>query len=153
MRILIPLLIAMTIGCGDMGLAQFDSGALGQPALGVDPEGDIRFGRVSPSIPKSALEEVVLYSAGDSTLAIVDVYLDESSSGAYALRDDLPLPLRLEPGREFPVELRFAPYAQGNFAGELVVLFDDGTAEGESVRIPVHGEGCSDPDETGSCRD
>ena len=67
------------------------------------------------------------------------------------VRAYLPLPLRLEPGLEFPVELRFTPYAVGTFSGELVVLYDDGTAEGESVRIPISGQGCDDPDETGSC--
>jgi len=153
MRCLTSLLFAFSLGCGDIGLVRFDSGGIGLSELGVDPEGDLRFGRVSPSISKSALEQLVLYSAGDNTLAIVDVYLDESTSGAYSVRDDLPLPIRLEPGREFPVEIRFSPFAVGTFAGELVVLYDNGTAEGESVRVPIRGEGCQDPDETGGCVD
>ncbi len=153
MRNLIPFLLAATMGCGTVGLESFDSGGGGSPLLGIDPTGDLSFGRVSPSIEKSALEEVLLYSAGEATLAIVDVYLDESSSGAYSMRSDLPLPLRLEPGREFPVEVRFSPYAVGSFSGELVVLFDNGTEEGESVRVPVVGSGCDDPDETGVCSD
>ena len=151
MRTTSILLLSTMLGCADVGLSRFDSGVPASAELGVDPDGEVLFGRVSPAIDKSALEEVVLYSAGGSTLAIVDVYLDESSSGAYSMRDDLPLPLRLAPGLEFPVELRFTPYAVGTFSGELVVLFDNGTPEGESVRIPITGEGCEDPDETGSC--
>jgi hypothetical protein len=151
MRFFNPLLIIATMGCADMGLSRFDSGVAGIPELGVAPEGDLQFGRVSPSIPKSALQELTLYSAGDATLAIVDVYLDDSSSGAYSVRSDLPLPLRLEPGREFPLEVRFVPFAVGTFAAELVVLFDDGTAEGESYRIPIKGEGCQDAEQTGTC--
>ena len=55
MRILISFLLAFSTGCGGVGLARFDSGASGSAALGVDPEGDIRFGRVSPAIEKSVL--------------------------------------------------------------------------------------------------
>ncbi len=153
MRTLIPLFAATMMGCGTVGLEAFDTGGEGSPLLGVDPDGDLSFGRVSPAKEKSAVEEVLLYSAGDTTLAIVDVYLNESSSGAYTVRNDLPLPLLLQPGGEFPVEVRFAPFAVGSFSGELVVLFDNGTEEGESARIPIVGQGCEDPDQTGSCAD
>jgi len=151
MRALLSIIFVAGMGCGTVGLQPFDTGGVGTAALGMEPSGDLRFGRVSPAISKSVLEELLLYSAGDTTLAIVDVYLDESTSGAFSMRNDLPLPLRLEPGREFPVELRFAPFAVGSYAGELVVLVDDGTPEGEQVRIDISGQGCEDPEETGNC--
>jgi|GEM_PF-3101006 len=153
MRFPLFMLFIAAIGCGPLGLERMDTGASGAAELGVEPEGNVRFGKVSPSTEKSVVEEILLYSAGNGTLAIVDVYLDDSSSGAYSMRGDLPLPVRLTPGSEFPVQVRFSPYAVGTFSGELVVLFDDGTEEGESVRISIVGEGCADPDETGSCSD
>jgi len=138
-------------GCGTMGLGVMDTGEVSVASLGVDPMGDIDFGRVSPAKPKSELQDVVLYADGEGTLVIVDVYLGSATSDAFSMRQDLPLPIRLEDNGEFPVQVRFMPFATGAYAGELIVLMDNGTPEGEEIYLNITGRGCDDPSETGAC--
>jgi hypothetical protein len=151
MRPVLTILTFLIGGCGSMGLDITDTGDTPLALLGVDPMGDIDFGRVSPAKPKSALQDVVLYAQGEGTLAIVDVYLSNVTSEAFTMRNNLPLPIRLDADGEFPVQVRFLPYAAGAYAGEMVVLVDDGSAEGEEIFLPLTGRGCDDPDETGYC--
>lgn len=150
---LLTLTLALSTACGGVGLTRFDSGQSDSMKLGVDPEGEIRFGQVSAALNKSVVEEVVLYSAGSTTLTIIDVYLDESSSSAYSIGGSLPLPVRLEPGRDFPLQLRFRPDEAGSHSAGLVILIEDGSETGESTRIEVVGQGCEDPSGSGSCED
>lgn len=145
------LIVSLLSGCGSMGLSTGDTGIKTVANLGVDPTGDVDFGRVSPAKDKSDLEDVILFADGLGTLNVVDVYLSNASSGAFTMRNNLPLPMRLHDGEEFPVQVRFLPYTTGAFTGALVVLVDDGTAEGTEVTVPLLGWGCQDPDQTGAC--
>lgn len=145
------LVMSLLSGCGSMGLSTGDTGVTAIASLGVDPTGDVDFGRVSPAKDKSDLEDVILFAEGLGTLNVVDVYLSNASSGAFTMRNNLPLPMRLHDGEEFPVQVRFLPYTTGSFEGELVVLVDDGTAQGTEVTVPLLGWGCQDPDQTGTC--
>ena len=126
MRNLLLILGLSISGCGSYGLQVFDTGGASS-TLGIDPMGGIEFGEHSPALEKSVRKEVVLWVDGDAPLAIVDVYLEGASSDAFSISDELPLPIRLQPEGDFPLQLRFAPYAKGSFRGELVILIDDGT--------------------------
>jgi len=138
---LIALIFALT-GCGSIGLDIMDTGGMNS-ILGVDPAGQIDFGQRNASATKAARKDIVLWVDGGQPLAIVDVYLDETSDSSFWMSSDLPLPIRLSPDMEFPVEVRFNPGDTGTYRGELVVLLDDGTTEGAYVRRPLVGEGCA----------
>lgn len=148
-----PLVLA--IGCTNMGLVALapeaaDTGLHGA-VLGIEPPGDIGFGNVS-YLGDGARKEVVLYAAGDEMVAVLDVRLDDGTSSAFSIRDDLPLPMRIKPGHEFPVTVTFAPQHGGQFEGHLVVEVDNGTPDGLDVKRRLLGVGC-DPEHTdGSCR-
>ena len=139
---LFPIALALTLtGCGTIGLDIMDTGGM-DSSLGVDPAGQSDFGQHKASAEKAARKDVVLWVDGGQPLAIVDVYLDEDSDSSFWMSNDLPLPIRLSPEMEFPVEVRFNPGDTGTHRAELVVLLDDGTAEGAYVRRPIVGEGC-----------
>jgi hypothetical protein len=137
---LIALTFALT-GCGSIGLDVMDTGGM-DSILGVDPAGQIDFGQHHASAEKAARKDIVLWVDGGRPLAIVDVYLDETSDSSFWMSSDLPLPIRLSPDMEFPVEVRFNPSGTGTHRAELVILLDDGTTEGAYVRRPIVGEGC-----------
>ncbi len=135
------IVAALASGCGTMGLAYDDYDGLGA-YLEVDPLDDIDFDKRSPEA-KPDSREVLLYSAGDMSVAIIDVFLDETTSSAFWLRDDLPLPIQLEPGEEYPLEIWFEPYAVGQFSGQLDVVLDQ-QGEEQWVTRPLLGRGCAD---------
>jgi hypothetical protein len=150
MRNLLLILSLSLSGCGAYGLQVFDTGGASS-TLGIDPMGEIEFGEHSPALEKSVRKEVVLWVDGAVPLAIVDAYLEGSSSDAFSISDELPLPIRLQPGGDFPLQLRFAPHATGTYRGELVILIDDGTEEGAYIHRSIHGTGCDDPALSGDC--
>jgi len=141
MRLFPIALTAALTGCGTIGLDVMDTGGMGS-ILGVDPAGQIDFGQHRASASKAARKDVVLWVDGGQPLAIVDVYLDEDSDSSFWMSNELPLPIRLSPEMEFPVEVRFNPAGTGTHRGEMVILLDDGTMEGAYVRRPIVGEGC-----------
>ncbi len=152
MLLRLTALAFLTMGCGTVGLSSYDTAISADDiSLGVDPRGNIEFGQVSPAKSKSEIQDIVLYAQGEGLLNIVDVYLSDASSSSFTMRQNLPLPMRMEEGSEFPVQVRFLPVATGMFSGELVILLDDGSAEGDEVYLPLSGKGCDDPDETGAC--
>ena len=134
------ILAAFATGCGSVGLDVMDTGGMGS-ILGVDPAGQIDFGEHSTDAAKSVRKDVVLWVDGNEPLAVVDVFLDESSDVSFWVSSSLPLPIRLKPDRQFPVEVRFQPDDTGTQRGELVILIDDGTQEGAYIRRPLVGEG------------
>ena len=143
MRTLIFVLGFLTTGCGTYGLEPSDTGML-PSALGIDPFGEIDFGQHSPNASRSARKDVVLFVDGEQQLAIIDIFLEGGESEIFSLPPDLPLPILLQPGIQFPVSMRFAPSSTGTFRGELTVMIDDGTEEGAYINRPVVGEGCAE---------
>jgi hypothetical protein len=141
MRLFLIVLTFALAGCGSIGLDVMDTGGMNS-ILGVDPAGQIDFGQHNASAEKAVRKDIVLWVDGGQPLAIVDVYLDETGDSSFWMSNDLPLPIRLSPDMEFPVEVRFNPGDTGTHRGELVVLLDDGTTEGAYVRRPIVGEGC-----------
>jgi hypothetical protein len=148
-KLLLILSLSLT-GCGTYGLQVFDTGSFSS-TLVIDPEGEIQFGEHSSALEKPVRKEVVLWVDGEDPLAIVDVYLDGSSSEVFGLSDDLPLPIRLHPAGSFPLQLKFLPSAAGSYRGELVVLVDDGTEDGAYIHRSIQGLGCDDSGQSGDC--
>jgi hypothetical protein len=146
-RLPAALLLGAVAGCGSMGLEY--SGDLLGPVLTLDPAGDLYFPDTSPEA-ESAVLTLTLGSAGDEAVSLVDVYVDENSSVAFWLRDDLPVPLRLEPGDSFQVDVHFSPYAVGQFSGTLVIDQDN---QGTRALIErgLSGAGCVDDNLDGAC--
>lgn len=145
MRTLLFTLAFLATGCGTYGLDATDTGGMAS-SLGIDPFGEIDFGKHDLDAPKSARKDVVLFVDGDQPLAIIDVFLEGGNSEIFRLPEDLPLPILLQPGTDFPISLRFSPTSGGTFRGELTVMIDDGTEAGAFINRPISGEGCSDTD-------
>ena len=141
MRNLLFILGLMTTGCGTYGLEPTDTGFM-PSALGIDPFGEIDFGEHSTDASKSARKDIILFVDGEQPLAIIDVFLEGENASNFSLPADLPLPIRLQPGVEFPIALRFSPDSPGAFRGEMKVMIDDGTTEGAYINRPIVGEGC-----------
>ena len=91
--------------------------------LSIDPTGEVDFGIL---VLDSGLQqaEMVLWSAGESPVVILDVFLDGGSGSGFYVNDDLPLPLTLEPEAEFPVKVFFDPAQLGDFTDLFVVEVD-----------------------------
>ncbi len=145
MRRALPTLL-LCAGCGDFGLVIAGSGE-GDALVAVEPQGQIRFDRASPS-GRSQAEEVLIVSAGDAPVYVADVWVESSTANVFFTNDDLPFPKNMMPGEDLPVTVRFAPVSAGTFHGTLVV---ESGLEGALLERQLVGEGCSDPDHDGSC--
>lgn len=139
----LPLL---TAGCGDFGLVA-TGGEEGEALVAIEPQGQIRFDRASPS-GRSQLEEVLVVSSGDAPVYVADVWVESNTAGVFFTSDSLPFPKMMDVGEEVPVTLRFAPVSAGTFNGTLIV---ESGAEGALLERQLLGEGCSDPDRDGDC--
>ena len=149
-------LAAVLVGCGEMGLVSYDDdtgGALlaGNERMAIAPADSVDFGRVQLD-SSVGIQELVLTNTSSANLPLIDVYMDEFTSQAYYLSDDLPLPLRLKPGAAFTLELFFEPFAVGEFTGNVVLELDDG---GEMLLAErgLRGLGCElgAPQSSGGC--
>lgn len=147
-RLFVLSIAGLVSGCGTLGLDYASLGDM-RAQLDIVPGGQITFESTS-SDAKSAIEEVLFASVGELPVNLIDIYLDETSSQAFNLPDDLPLPLRLEPGDDYPVEMSFSPYGVGLYSGNLTVVLD---VDGEPLVTTrrVVGTGCSDDDADGTC--
>lgn len=149
-RLALALLPALLVACAeDYGLEQAAlSEELGARAE-LSPEETVQF----PPTPTTGVgeSELVIISAGDSSLAVHDLYLGGLDAEAF-LVPDLPLPIMLPPGNEFPVRLYFEPDAEGQFSADLTVVTAGNLEEVEVSRRLV-GNGCWDGDDDGVCDD
>ena len=139
-RPVLTLLAAFITGCGSVGLDVMDTGSA-TSTLAVDPAGQIDFGSHSTDAAKSFRKDVVLSVDGAQPIAVVDIYIDETSDPSFWMSPNIPVPIRLKPDSVFPIEIRFQPDDEGTQRGELVILIDDGTVEGAYLRRPIVGEG------------
>jgi hypothetical protein len=140
MRLAPLLLFAVLPGCSGLGLTCYN-GQCGEVPLGallMEPEEGIDFGKVRKNT-EAEPEELVLVADGGRT-ALVEVYFDNTSSDAFSL-GKLPLPRVLSPDEEFPVEISFTPYSNGEFNGTLIVHIDGANGE-EELPVVVQGVGC-----------
>ena len=142
------VMIALLPGCGDMGLNTLVLDE-GEAVLQVDPEGDIAFGGVAYSSGEGS-EIMLLRSVGGAALVVLDVYLQEGTPQAFAVGDALPLPLILESGEDFPVEITFSPDAMGAYNGWVEVVVDSDTGE-KFVTRRILGQGCDPETAAGTC--
>jgi len=146
---------ALLVGCEDVGLVAYndtgDAAVSAEQRMEVSPADAIDFGMVSTT-GSSSVEELVLTNTGTSVLPVIDVYMDEFTSQAYYIGDDLPLPLRLQPGAAFTLDVYFKPYAVGEFSGGLVIEVED-AQELAKVERDLKGLGCEDgqPQAQGGC--
>ena len=146
---------ALLVGCEDVGLVAYndtgDAAVSAEQRMEVSPADAIDFGMVSTT-GSSSVEELVLTNTGTSVLPVIDVYMDEFTSQAYYIGDDLPLPLRLQPGAAFSLDVYFKPYAVGEFSGGLVIEVED-AQELAKVERDLKGLGCEDgqPQAQGGC--
>ena len=141
MRSSLIMLVALVTGCGTVGLAPSDTGLAASELL-IDPYGEIDFGEHSINADKSALMDITLIVDGEKPLAILDMSLDGEDAEHFILPTDLPLPIPLQPGIDFPVSLRFSPDHVGLFMGELNIIIDDGSPENATLNRRIVGEGC-----------
>ncbi len=138
----IPIAVLLVAGCDRMGLEPYyaDTGGASGIVLDIEPEGTVTFDPRSPESPP-AHQDVTLRSVGTEDVPVIDIYLDDLTSRAFSIGDDLPLPRKIPPGNEYPVTVSFQPYAVAEFTGTLVIEVDNhGTLE-QYTRDLV-GKGC-----------
>jgi len=137
--------------CSDFGLdlyeASGDSGAMAE----LTPEDSVQFPPTSAYSDFGGESEIVIYSAGDKPLAVHDIYIEGLDAANFEL-PDLPLPIMLEPGFEFPARLYFLPDAQGSYSADVVVV-TAGNLEEVTVSRRLIGDGCYDRELDGICDD
>lgn len=148
--LLASLLVATA--CGSPGLeTTVDTFALEAPAgvLRVEPAGLYDFGQLSPEAPR-ARGELLMWTEGGTPVRITELYLDGSTSAAFTLPDELPLPVELAPGDQAVIGVYFEPYAAGQYFGDLVVVMVEEGEERE-LTLALQGEGCVDGDVDAQC--
>ena len=141
MRTFLVIVGMLATGCGTVGLVPSDTGAP-TSTIEIDPYGQIDFGAHSINAAKSARMDITLFVQGESPVGILDIVLDGSDADLFVLPPELPLPMRLQPGIDFPLSLRFSPEEVGSFLGEFKVIIDDGTPDGALIHRPIMGDGC-----------
>ena len=146
MRTFLVIVGTLAIGCGPVGLAPSDTGDT-PSSIEIDPYGKIDFGEHSIHAAKSARMDITLFVQGESPVGILDIVLDGTDADLFILPPELPLPMRLQPGIDFPLSLRFSPEDAGSFSGEFTVIIDDGSPNGALIHRPIMGDGC----ETDEC--
>lgn len=138
--------------CGSPGLEPvIDEFAANAPAgvLRIEPVGAYDFGRLSPDAPR-VRGELMLWMEGGTPVRVTDLHLDSTTSSAFSLPAELPLPVQLQPGDEALVGVYFEPYAAGSYFGDVVVVMvEDG--EERQLTVALEGEGCPDGDGDGVC--
>jgi len=144
----VSVTVLLITGCDEVGLDSLGSGLMG-PILEVAPEGEIAFGGTAFDGGSSS-KVLELLSTGDEDLFVLDVYFDDETSYAFKMNDDLPLPLKLPPGKVFPVDLFFEPDSIGSHNGWVVVTVkaEDGTRD---LSRRVLGQGCDPEYAEGDC--
>lgn len=140
------------IACSDFGLDQFEGDAAASGALAeLSPDDAVTFPPTSAYSDYGGESEIVIYSAGSRALAIHDIYIDGLDAENFVL-PDLPLPIMLDPGYEFPARIYFEPDAQGAYSADITVV-TAGNAEEISVGRRLMGDGCYDRELDGVCDD
>jgi alkyl hydroperoxide reductase subunit AhpC len=145
MRHLVPITLLLA-GCGDFGLLMTMDTGTGDGPFMFDPEGQAEFGRASPN-GRNVEMDVTIACVSDQEAYVADAWVESNTQGVFTTNDDLPFPMRLDPGRGVTVKLKFLPNAQGNFRGTFVV--EDNL--GNLTTLPLVGTGCSDGDRDGDC--
>jgi|GEM_PF-3548653 len=151
-RRLALVLLLGTAACGSPGLEQTVDQAVLDPRPGLlrmAPLGDYDFGQVSPQAPRVE-GQIKLWVEGDVAVRVTGITLDRSTSRAFTLPADLPVPVELQPGDEALVGLWFEPYAVGDYFGDVQVeVVEDGNPN--ELSLSLQGVGCVDSDGNGRC--
>ncbi len=98
-------------------------GRLAVPRLEIRP-GDVDFDTIPPGCEEATT--FTLVSTGEMPVTVSDVGI---TGEGFALMDELPLPLELDPGEKYPVAVSFAPDIEGAYTGSLVAQSDDPLGE------------------------
>ena len=140
------------LACAGFGLDQYEADAGVAGALAeLTPQESVQFPPTSAHSDYGGESEIVIYSAGDKPLAVHDIYIDGLDSENFEL-PDLPLPIMLEPGFEFPARIYFLPDAQGSYSADITVV-TAGNLEEVTVSRRLMGDGCYDRELDGICDD
>jgi len=144
------MLLVILIGCGSIGLETTYDPSLSS-GLEIEPMGTISFGNYDFG-GDGGVETMTLFSVGDKDLAIIDIWFGDRTDDEFDFNsDDLPLPLMLAPGENFPLNIAFMPDSVGNYDGEVWVLVD-GPSGGQEVSRRLKGQGCDPQSGSSSCQ-
>ncbi len=154
MKTRLPLLLTLPVllvACAEdgYGLEQASLTEELGARIELSPEESVQFPPTSTTAVGES--EIVITSSGDKALAVHDIFLGGLDVEAFEV-PELPLPIMLEPGNEFPVRLFFEPDAEGQFSADLTVV-TAGNSEEVEVSRRLIGSGCWDGDEDGVCDD
>ncbi|MCP4807894.1 MAG: hypothetical protein GY884_21330 [Proteobacteria bacterium] len=143
------LLFALT-ACSDFGMDQHEVSIDGGARVTLEPTETVQFEPTSAFAAASSAE-LVIYSSGDAPLAVHDIFIGGVDADVFYL-PDLPLPIMLEPGYEFPARIYFEPNAESTFSADVTVT-TAGNLEEVDVSRRLIGNGCYDRGNDGTCDD
>jgi hypothetical protein len=112
-------LFSLLLGLLGCGLETYNEDSAIGPRFELLPEGELSFQRVPAD--KATQSTLTVLSTGDERMVIDAVALSGPHADRFALPTELPLPISLAPGAEFPINISFEPTAAGQFSALVEV--------------------------------
>jgi hypothetical protein len=128
-------LLLTLLGCG---LETYNQDSAVGPRFELLPEGELAFERVPAG--KASTATLTILSTGDERMVIDAVLLSGPQADRFVLPPDLPLPIGLPPGSDFPINISFQPSAQGQFSALVEVT----PLSGPVLSRRIVGQACDD---------
>lgn len=110
------LVLLTVLGCG---LESYNEDSAIGPRFELMPEGELVFEQVPAD--KATTATLTVLSSGDQRVEIETVVLSGPGADRFALPEELPVPIGLPPGLDFPINISFQPTTQGQFSALVEV--------------------------------
>lgn len=111
--------LSLLLGLLGCGLETYNLDSAIGPRFELLPEGELAFERVPAD--KATTATLTVLSSGDERMVISAVALTGPQADRFVLPSELPLPIGLTPGSEFPINISFEPTSPGQFSALVEV--------------------------------
>lgn len=112
-------IVLSVTACAPVGLEQLNGNDDVTSVPALTPDSTISFGEIPAG--DSSTRTLTVTPSGDTPISIRGVYFDDNTADAFE-REDLDLPIGLQPGEEAAISLYFYPDEIGTFNGYIVVF-------------------------------
>jgi hypothetical protein len=136
------LLLLSLLGCG---LETYNEDSAVGARFELIPDGELSFERVPAN--KASTAVLTVLSTGDERMVIDAVVLSGPQADRFVLPEELPLPIGLAPGTDFPINISFLPTAQGQFSALVEVT----PRSGPVLSRRIVGQACEDQGGSNLC--
>lgn len=136
------LVLLTVLGCG---LEPYNQDSAIGPRFELMPEGELIFEQVPAD--KATTATLTVLSTGDERVEIDSVVLSGPGADLFVLPAELPLPMGLPPGVEFPINISFQPTVQGQFSALVEVT----PRSGPTLSRRIVAQACPSQNGNNSC--